>query len=117
MNIQIFGVKNCFDTRKAERFFGERKIKFQYIDLAVKGMSKGELHSVRSVLGLESLINQRAKDYKKLNMDKITGATLREEILLNNPLLYRTPIVRNGKQSTVGYAPEVWQSWITADKS
>ena len=116
MNIQMFGVKNSFDVRKAERFFSERKIKVQYIDLAVKGLSKGELQSVCNALGLEALINQQTKNYKKLNMDKITGAAIREEILFDNPQLYKTPIVRNGKQATVGYVPEIWQTWIEADK-
>lgn len=117
MNIQIFGVKNCFDTKKAQRFFQERKIKFQYIDLAVKGLSKGELQSVRSVLGLEAIIDPKSKSYTKLNLDKITGASVREEILLNNPILYKTPIVRNGKKATVGYSPDIWQQWIADDKA
>lgn len=111
MNIQIFGIKKCFDTKKAERYFKERRIKYQFIDLAVKGLSKGELQSVRNAVGLENLINTQAKEYKKLNMDRIVSSSVREEILLNNPVLYKTPIVRNGKSATVGYAPETWQSW------
>ncbi|NLT95927.1 MAG: ArsC family transcriptional regulator [Clostridia bacterium] len=111
MNIQIFGVKKCFDTKKAERYFKERGIKFQYIDLEQKGLSKGELQSVRAAIGLNNLFNTESKDYKKLNLDKIVGAAMREEILLKNPGLYKTPIVRNGKQATVGYAPDVWATW------
>jgi arsenate reductase len=111
MNIQIFGVKKCFDTKKAERYFKERGIKFQYIDLTQKGLSKGELQSVRAAVGLNNLFNTQSKDYKRLNLDKISGATMREEILLNNPVLYKTPIVRNGKQATVGFCPEVWVAW------
>ena len=111
MNIQIFGVKKCFDTKKAERYFKERKIKYQFIDLTIKGLSKGELQSVKNSIALNNLINSKAKEYKKLNMDRIATAHIREEILLNNPSLYKTPIVRNGKQATVGYQPEVWQCW------
>ena len=111
MNIQIFGRKKSFDTKKAERFFKERRIKFQFIDLKEKALSKGELQSVKKALSLESLINKNSKDYKKLNLDKIRGAETREEILLKNPSLYVTPIVRNGKEATVGYDIETWKKW------
>ncbi|NLI90700.1 MAG: ArsC family transcriptional regulator [Peptococcaceae bacterium] len=111
MNIQIFGVKKCFDTKKAERYFKERRIKFQYIDLDIKGLSHGELQSVKTAVGLNNLINAKSKAYLKLNLDKISSTAVREEILLNNPSLYQTPIVRNGKQATVGYRPEVWETW------
>ena len=111
MNIQIFGTKKCNDTKKAERYFKERRIKFQFIDLKEKALSKGELSSVKNSVGLENLINKNSKDYKKLNMDKIRGAETREELLLKNPSLYVTPIVRNGKIGTVGYQPEIWKTW------
>ena len=112
MNIQIFGIKKCFDTKKAERYFKERKIQYQFIDLSMLGLSKGELQSVKAVLGLRNLVNTEAKDYKRFNMDRITATTVREELLFNNPSLYKTPIVRNGKQATVGYEPAVWESWV-----
>ncbi|MHB8126462.1 MAG: arsenate reductase family protein [Desulfitobacteriaceae bacterium] len=111
MNIQIFGIKKCFDTKKAERYFKERKIQYQLIDLSIKGFSKGELQSVKAVVGLNNLVNSESKDYKRLNMDRITATSVREELLSNNPSLYKTPIVRNGKQATVGYEPTVWESW------
>lgn len=111
MNIQIFGVKKCFDTKKTERFFKERKIKYQFIDLTMIGLSKGELQSVTSAVGLKNLINCESKDYKRLNMDRIISPEGRAEMLLNHPSLYKTPIVRNGKQATVGYEPIVWESW------
>jgi len=111
MNIQIFGIKKCFDTKKAERYFKERKIKYQFIDLTIKGLSKGELQSVKAAVGLKNLINPNAKDYKKLNMDRIISESGREEMLFNNPSLFNTPIVRNGKQATVGYEPSIWASW------
>ncbi|MFZ3130259.1 MAG: arsenate reductase family protein [Desulfosporosinus sp.] len=112
MNIQIFGVKKCFDTRKAERYFKERKINCQFVDLTRFGLSKGELQSVKAAIGLKNLVNSESKDYKKLNMDRIISTSGREEILFNNPGLYKTPIVRNGKQATVGYEPDVWASWV-----
>ncbi|KAJ50999.1 arsenate reductase [Clostridium tetanomorphum] len=111
MNIQIFGTKKCFDTKKAERYFKERKIKYQFIDLKEKGLSKGELQSVKAAVGLNNLINVNSKEYKKLNMDKIRGDSIKEENILNNPILCKTPIVRNGKQATVGYEPDIWKQW------
>lgn len=111
MNIQIFGIKKCFDTKKAERYFKERKIKYQFIDLTQKGLSKGELQSVKNTVDLENLIDRESKDYKRLSMDRISGTDVREGLLLDNPSLYMTPIVRNGRQATIGYQPEVWQTW------
>ncbi len=111
MNIQIFGIKKCFDTKKAERYFKERKISYQFIDLKEKALSKGELQSVKKAVGLENLINKNAKDYKKLNLDKIRSLEVREEILIKNPSLYVTPIVRNGKEATVGEKQDIWKTW------
>jgi len=111
VNIQIFGTKKCFDTKKAERYFKERKIKYQLIDLNIKGLSKGELQSVITSVGLEKLINSKSKLYEKLNLSYIRSLEIKGEILLNNPLLLNTPVVRNGKQATVGYEPELWKAW------
>ncbi|SHE69018.1 arsenate reductase family protein [Clostridium fallax] len=112
MNIQIFGIKKCFDTKKAERYFKERKIKYQFIDLTVKGISKRELESIRlSVGNINNIIDDKSKEYKKLNIEHIRSNQMREEILLNNPLLSKTPIVRNGKNATIGYEPDVWKTW------
>ena len=111
MNIQFFGTKKCFDTKKAERYFKERSIKYQFIDLNIKGLSKGELHSVIRSVGLNNLINTKSKDYKKSNLSQIRGDEIKEDILLKNPQLFKTPIVRNGKEATVGYTPEIWTTW------
>lgn len=111
MNIQIFGIKKCFDTKKAERYFKERKIKYQFIDLNIKGLSKGELQSIKSVIGLNELINKDSREYKKTNIGSIRTDSVKEDLLLNNPKLYKTPIVRNGKKATVGYEPEIWKEW------
>lgn len=111
MNIQIFGIDKCFDTKKAQRYFKERNIKFQYIDLTIKELSKRELDSVESAVGLANLINKKSRDYERLNLGKINSSTIKKEILLSNPKLYITPIVRNGRQATVGYVPDVWKTW------
>lgn len=111
MNIQIFGVKKCFDTKKAERYFKERRIKYQFIDLKEKTLSKGELQSVKAAVGLVNLINKDSKDYTRLNLQHIVNDSVKEEILLCNPELYKTPVVRNGRQATVGYQPDVWKAW------
>lgn len=111
MNIQIFGVKKCFDTKKAERYFKERRIKYQFIDLNIKEISKGELQSIKSSVGINNLIDDKAKEYTKLNIGLIRSSEVKEEILLKNPKLYKTPIVRNGKLATVGYKPSIWDKW------
>ena len=103
MNIQIFGKSKCFDTKKAERWFKERRIRFQSIDLGKYGISPGELKSVLNAVGLEALVDPKHPDAALL-ADKV-------EKLLDNPRLLKTPIVRNGRQATVGYCPEVWQGW------
>ena len=112
MNIQIFGTKKCSDTRKAERFFKERGIKFQFIDMKEKGMSKGEFNSVAQANGgVDSMINWEGKDKDTLALIKYISEDSRLEKILENPQVIKTPVVRNGKQSTLGYQPEVWKSW------
>jgi arsenate reductase len=111
VNIQIFGKNKCFDTKKALRYFKERRIRLQFIDLSEKSVSRGELQSIKAAVGLNNLFDTKCGEYKRLNLDRIVTAGLREEILLNNPSLYRTPIVRNGRQATVGYEPGIWQDW------
>ena len=112
MNIQIFGKAKCFDTKKAERYFRERGIKFQSIDLPRYGMSKGEYENVkRAAGGLDALIDSESVGYTTLFIKHLAHDADREEKLLDNPSLFRTPIVRNGKQATVGYRPEVWETW------
>ena len=109
MNIQIIGTKSCNDTRKAERYFKERKIQFHFRDLNEKGLAKGELDNITRVIPLDNLIDREGKQYKKRNMQYMVFNI--EEELLNDPLLFKTPIVRNGKEVTVGYQPEVWKKW------
>lgn len=112
MNIQIFGTRKCFDTKKAERYFKERNIKVQFVDLKEKGMSKGELTSVASALGgIENLIDENSKDKELLKLLEYLVPEDRLEKVLENQKIIKTPIVRNGKKATAGYQQEVWKTW------
>ena len=110
MNIQIFGKPKCFDTKKAERYFKERGIRFQLIDLDKSGISKGELASVKAAVGgLDALVDDRHPDAALLRY--LAYEEDKEQKLLDNPRLLRTPIVRNGRLATVGFCPEIWKGW------
>ena len=112
MNIQIFGTKKSADTRKAERFFKERGIKFQFVDLKEKGLSKGEFNSVsQAVGGMDKLIDENAKDKDTLAIIKYIAEEDKLEKILENQQVLVQPIVRNGKKATVGYQPDVWKGW------
>ena len=112
MNIQIFGTKKCFDTKKAERYFKERRVKYQMIDLKEKGMSRGELQSVvQAVKGLDNLLDPDAKDTQTLALVKYLADADKLDKVFENQQLIKTPVVRNGKQATVGYQPDVWKTW------
>ncbi len=112
MNIQIFGTKKSSDTRKAERFFKERGIKFQSVDLKEKGLSKGEFQSVLQAVGsLEEMIDENGKDKDLLALIKYIAEEDKAEKVLENQQVLKQPIVRNGRLATVGYQPEVWKSW------
>lgn len=112
MNIQIFGTKKCNDTKKAERFFKERGIKYQFIDMKEKGISKGEFTSVAQANGgLENMINWDEKNKDILALIKYIADEDKLEKVLENPQVIKTPVVRNGKQSTLGYQPDVWKGW------
>lgn len=109
MNIQIYGKNKCFDTKKAERYFKERRIKFQSIDVLRYGMSRGELNAVKNAVGLAAMIDTADEDYPLVQYLASDEAKL--EKLFDDPYLIRTPIVRNGKKATVGYCPDVWKTW------
>lgn len=109
MNVQVFGSKKCFDTKKAQRYFKERRIKFQEVDVLKYGMSFGEIKSVAQRVGLDNLINHKHPDaalleYLAYDEDKLNK-------LFEDPSLLVTPIVRNGGQATVGYCTEIWEKW------
>ena len=112
MNIQIFGTNKSFDTKKAQRYFKERGIRFQMVDLKEKGMSRGEFDNVaRAVGGWQNLVDPAAKDKQTLALLDALVDWQKEDKLFENQHLLKQPIVRNGRQATVGYQPEVWASW------
>lgn len=112
MNIQIFGKNKCFDTKKAERYFKERRVKYQMVDLLRYGLSGKEFNAVlRGVGGIDQLVDWEAKDPDVSLMKYMDDKIAKEDKVFDNPKLMRTPIVRNGKEVTVGYCPEVWAKW------
>ena len=112
MNIQIFGKSKCFDTKKAERWFKERRIKFQSVDLMRFGLSGKEFDSVlRAVGGIDNLIDWNIKSEQVTLLRYMDDARAKEDKVFDDPGLMKTPIVRNGKQATAGYHPEIWETW------
>lgn len=112
MNIQIFGTKKSFDSKKAERYFKERGIKYQFIDIKEKGLSRGEFNSVcQAVGGYEKLIDPDCKDKELAALIQYTAQEDRAETILENQKILKVPIVRNGRQATTGYEPDIWKEW------
>lgn len=112
MNIQIFGTNKCFDTKKAMRYFKERNIKYQFIDMKEKGLSKGEYNSVKQAVGgIDKMLDEKCKDQDALALVKYIAMEDKDDKILKNQIVLKTPIVRNGKQATVGYSPDIWKNW------
>lgn len=112
MNIQIFGTGKSSDTRKAERYFKERRISFQSVDLKKYGMSGGEFDSVlRSVGGIDQLVDWDGKSPELDIIRYLADTRDKEDRVFENQMLIKMPIVRNGKKATVGYCPEIWGTW------
>ena len=112
MNIQIFGKNKCFDTKKAQRYFKERGVKFQFVDLKEKGLSKGEYSSVKQAVGgLDAMLNPECRDQNALALIRYISDEDKDEKVLENQQVLKTPIVRNGRLATVGYQPEIWKNW------
>ena len=112
MNIQIFGKSKSFDTKKAERWFKERRVKFQSIDLVRYGMSGKEFESVlRAVGGIDNLIDWDSNSPEISLMRYMDDKRAKEDKVFDHPELMKAPVVRNGKEATVGYRPEVWETW------
>lgn len=110
MNVQIYGTKKSFDSKKAERYFKERSIKYQFIEIHEFGMPKKTFESAKRCIEVEDMIDKKSKSYTKLYMDYIDESK-REETLFENPSLFATPIVRNENKFTLGYCPDVWKEW------
>ena len=112
MNIQLFGKSKCFDTKNAERWFKERRIRFQSVDLMRFGLSGKEFDSVlRAVGGIDILIDWESKSDQVTLLGYMDDKRAKEDKVFDDPSLMKTPIVRNGKQATVGFCPEVWATW------
>lgn len=112
MNVQIFGKSKCFDTKKAERYFKERRISYQFVDLLRYGLSGKEFETVlRGIGGIDQLIDWQSKAEAVTLMKYMDDVRAKEDKVFDEPALMRTPIVRNGKQVTVGYCPEIWSEW------
>lgn len=113
MNIQIFGTKKSFETKKAERFFKERNIKYQFIDMKETGLSKGEYNSVKQAVGgLEAMLDKDCKDKDTLVLIQYSPEEDKDEKVLENQQVLKTPIVRNKSTAVIGYKPEIWKQWI-----
>lgn len=113
MNIQIYGKPKCFDTKKAERYFKERRIKVQMIDISKYPMSQGEFRNIKTALkmSLDEMIDDKSKLYESLFIKYLANESDKEEKIFENQAIFKTPIVRNGKQATIGYQPDVWKNW------
>lgn len=112
MNVQIFGTKKCFDTKKAERYFKERKIPYQLIDMKEKGMSKGEYNSVKQAVGgTDAMLDENSRNQDVLALIRYIAPEDKDDKILENQEVLKTPIVRNGKQATIGYQPDTWKDW------
>ncbi len=112
MKIQIFGKSKCFDTKKALRYFAERSIQVQVVDILEKGLSLGEFNAVVKALGgVQNMVDRRAKAY--VSIAYLADEDIAQKVFEHQDLLI-TPIVRNGTFATAGYKPEVWKSWETS---
>ena len=112
MNIQIFGKSKSFDTKKAERYFKERRIKYQYVDLLRYGLSGKEFEAVlRGVGGIDNLIDWESSADAITLMRYMEDRIAKEDKVFDDPSLMKAPIVRNGKQVSVGYCPDIWATW------
>ena len=110
MNVQIFGRRDCSETRKAERWFKERKIPFQFIDLKIKGLSLREFETIAAAVGLENLADKTSKRFLEKGLGAMSPSRLRS-VLEEDSLLLKTPMVRNARQATLGYEPAMWMTW------
>jgi arsenate reductase-like glutaredoxin family protein len=118
MTIQIFGFKDCQDTRKAQRFFAERRIPVHFVDLDERPAAKGELRRFAERFGPAALIDREGARFKALGL-RVAGDSPQRLLdrALTEPRLLRTPLVRNGGKVTVGHAPDDWQAWVKAETS
>jgi arsenate reductase-like glutaredoxin family protein len=112
VNVQIFGTRGCADTRKAERFFKERRIPVHFVDLKKRAASKGELRRFVQKFGVDAVIDRSAKRFRARGLHRAHYSESRWlELLEEEPMVLRTPLVRLGHRLTVGHQEDVWQDW------
>jgi len=118
LTIQVFGFSDCQATRKAQRFFAERRIPIHFVDLAERPAAKGELRRFAERFGPAALIDRQGARFKALGL-RVAGDSPQRLLdrALTEPRLLRTPLVRNGGKVTVGLTPDDWQAWVDAEKS
>jgi arsenate reductase-like glutaredoxin family protein len=117
MEVQIFGTRNDADTRKALRFFSERRIRTHFVDLKEQAASRGEIRRFLEKHGVEALIDRGSKRFAALGLQRaLYGAERWLDILSEEPLLLETPLVRCGKATTVGLREDAWQEWVDAEQ-
>ena len=113
MEVQVFGVKKSVDTRKALRFFAERRVKTHFVDLNERAASVGELKRFVQKFGLDRLIDRESKRYEELGLRHARLSDERWlEKLVDEPLLLQMPLVRNGSALTIGLAEQTWKDWM-----
>src|SRR5438270_3454563 len=112
MDVQIFGVKKNADTRKALRFFAERRMKTHFVDLMERAASKGELSRFAQKFGVGALVDETARRYAELGLRTARyGEERWLEILVDEPRLLKMPLIRRGNALTIGAAESTWKSW------
>jgi arsenate reductase-like glutaredoxin family protein len=110
--LQIIGTRDSAETRKAERWFKERRVPFAFVDLKERPLSPGELESIARAVGADALLDPDSRAYERAGLAHLVHDPLEEG--LNNPLLLRMPILRRGREAMAGYDPQAWQAWLKA---
>lgn len=115
MDVQIFGTKKSADTRKAQRWFAERRIRVHFVDLAQRAASRGELQRFAQKCGVQALLDRDGKRFRELGLGAAHYSDERWlDKLVDEPFLLRMPLVRSGNRLTIGFAPDTWQDWLDA---
>jgi arsenate reductase-like glutaredoxin family protein len=113
MDVQVFGTKKSADTRKALRFFAERRVRTHFVDLAERAASRGELMRFVQMFGATALVDESSKRFSDLGLRTARYGDERwVAILVDEPLLLKMPLVRHGNALTIGAAEEMWKSWL-----
>ena len=114
MEVQVFGTRGCADTRKAQRFFSERRVKVHFVDLKERAASKGELRRFAQKFGVDALVDRDSKRFAALGLKQAHyGEAKWLEILEEEPLILKTPLVRRSNDVTIGFQDEIWRGWLT----